>query len=338
VSDDFFAITKRGRCEWTVCVLTCVSILTFDGAARAADPVAARNPPPAHWDWSGWFSFDPFKATGGLLDGFQHQTNKDQYTLFNPTPPALMREFKTDRPDNTESPFTVDAGHFQTETTLFGYTRFGPSSDRSGSDSYDFGTTNVRIGLTNWGEISLIWQPYGVVQTHAPSRGGSTQQSGVGGLEIRTKINLWGDDTFDKPGATAFGLLPFVTLPTDRGNGISPDWLEGGLILPYEIKLTEKFDVGLNAGVAAIHDDSGAGYHPQYIVSASLDYDWTEQLSTYYGVSAELARDSRLDVVFLATGLTYKVSKNFQLDSGVNIGVTPAADRFNPFVGASFRF
>lgn len=338
MTGDFFAITKRVRCEWTICVLACVSILTFDGAARAADPVAARNPPPARSDWAGWFGFDPFKTTGGLLDGFQQQTNKDQYTLFNPTPPALMREFTTDRPDNTESPFTVDAGHFQTETTLFGYARSGPSSDGSVTDSYNFGTTNVRVGLTNWSEMTLIWQPYGVVRTHAPNPGGSMLQSGTGGLDIRTKINLWGNDTFDKPGATAFGLLPFVSLPIDRGNGVSPDAVEVGLILPYAIKLTEKFDLGLNAEIEAIHNGSGAGYHPQYNASASLGYNWTEQLSTYYEVSAALARDSRLDVVLLATGLTYKVTKNFQLDSGVNIGVTPAADKFNPFVGVSFRF
>jgi hypothetical protein len=338
VTGNFFAITKRGRRQWLVCVLAWLSILAFDGAARAADPVAAQNPPPARSDWTGWFGFDPFKRTGGLLDGFQHQTNKDQYTLFNPTPPALMREFTTDRPDNTEGPFTVDAGHFQTETTLFGYARSGRNTDGSVTDSYAFGTTNVRVGLTNWSELTMIWQPYGVVRTHAPNPGDSMLQSGVGGLEIRTKINLWGNDTFDKPGATAFALLPFVSLPIDRGNGIGPDAVEGGLILPYAIKLTEKLDLELNAGIAAIHNDSGAGYHAQYIASASLDYDWTEKLSTYYEVSAELAGDSRLDVVLLATGLTYKVTKNFQLDSGVNIGVTRAADRFNPFVGASFRF
>ena len=322
-----------------VCLLTCVSIFAFDGAARAADLVAPQNLPPAHPDSIGWFGFDPLKATGGLLDGFfQHETNKDQYTLFNPTPPALMRELMTDRPDNTESPFTVDAGHLQTETTLFGYARSGPSPDGSVTDSYELGTTNVRLGLTNWSEMNLIWQPYGVAKTHAPNPGGSMLQSGIGGLEVRTKINLWGNDTFDKPGATAFGVLPFVSLPTDRGNGISPDAVEGGLILPYAIKLTEKFDLGLNAGVVAIHNDSSAGYHPQYIASASLGYDWTERLSTYYEVYATLAPASRLDVVLLATGLTYQVTKNFQLDSGINIGVTPAADRFNPFVGASFRF
>jgi len=334
-----FCDHKRGVGVWTVCVLAFVSILAFAGAARAADLVAEQNPPPARPNWTGWFGFDPFKATGGLLDGFQHETNKDQYTLFNPTPPAMMRELMTDRPDNTESPFTVDAGHLQTETTLFGYARSSPSSDGSVTDSYEFGTTNVRVGLTNWSEFNLIWQPYGIVKTRATDPAGSMLQSGIGGLQLRTKINLWGNDTFEKPGATAFGLLPFISVPTDRGNGISTDAVEGGLILPYAIKLADKFDLGLNAGVEAIHNDDGTGYHAQYFASASLGHDWTEQLSSYYEIFAELGtRDPHGDVVLLATGLTYQVTKNFQLDAGINIGVTPAADRFNPFVGASYRY
>ncbi len=39
--------------------------------------------------------------------------DKSGYDLFHPTPRDLMREMSTDRPDQTESPYTVYAGHFQ---------------------------------------------------------------------------------------------------------------------------------------------------------------------------------------------------------------------------------
>lgn len=39
--------------------------------------------------------------------------DKSGYSLFKPTPRQFMRELTTDRPDQTESPYTVDAGHFQ---------------------------------------------------------------------------------------------------------------------------------------------------------------------------------------------------------------------------------
>lgn len=49
--------------------------------------------------------------------------DKKQYSLFQPTPNAQLREMSTDRPDKTESPYTVDAGRFQIETDLVAYTR-----------------------------------------------------------------------------------------------------------------------------------------------------------------------------------------------------------------------
>ena len=47
--------------------------------------------------------------------------DKAKYHLLNPTPREQMREMSTDRPDKTESPYTVDAGHFQIESDLFAY-------------------------------------------------------------------------------------------------------------------------------------------------------------------------------------------------------------------------
>jgi len=49
--------------------------------------------------------------------------DKSQYNLFDPTPPGLMREMTTDRPDVTQSPYTIDAGHLQIELSLIEYTR-----------------------------------------------------------------------------------------------------------------------------------------------------------------------------------------------------------------------
>src|SRR2546423_15411810 len=47
--------------------------------------------------------------------------DKSQFNLFNPTPRDQMRELNTDRPDRTEGPYTVDAGHVQLELDLASY-------------------------------------------------------------------------------------------------------------------------------------------------------------------------------------------------------------------------
>ncbi|MBO0766226.1 MAG: transporter [Hyphomicrobiaceae bacterium] len=264
--------------------------------------------------------------------------DRSQYTLFNPVPDSQLRELITNRPDITESPFTVDAGHVQFETTLFGYTRSARDADGAVSDSYEFGTTNIRVGLTSNTEVALVWQPYGIVLTRG-GLDGTVRRSGIGGLELRGTVNLWGNDTFEKPGSTALGLLPFVVLPTDRNNGVSPEFTESGLLVPFAIKLPQKFELATNVGVTWTREDPATGYHAEYLGSASLAYEWTSKLSTYYEVAGRFhTEDPRGDVVVLSTGVTYQLGKNVQLDAGVVFGVTPAADRINPFTGLSVRF
>ncbi len=48
--------------------------------------------------------------------------DKSGYNLFNPVPENLMRELSPDRPDETESPYTVDAGHYQLEMDFANFT------------------------------------------------------------------------------------------------------------------------------------------------------------------------------------------------------------------------
>src|SRR5512140_1526866 len=49
------------------------------------------------------------------VDADKPPPDKSGYNLFHPTPHDLMRELTPDRPDKTESPYTVDAGHLQLE-------------------------------------------------------------------------------------------------------------------------------------------------------------------------------------------------------------------------------
>jgi hypothetical protein len=211
--------------------------------------------------------------------------------------------------------------------------------DGAVSDTYELGTTNIRIGLTNNAEVNVVWQPYGIVRTQQAGPFATLREEGIGGLDLRGKLNLWGNDTFDKTGS-ALALLPYVSLPTDRHNGISPEFVEGGVIVPLALKLSEELGLGINGGVSWIKTDAAASYHPEYLASASLAYAWTEKLGSYYEVAARFHVDDPRggEVVVLGTGLTYGLAENLQLDVGVNFGLTSAADRINPFVGLSRRF
>ena len=268
-----------------------------------------------------------------------HGTDKSHYWLANPTPDALLRELTTDRPDLTESPMTVDAGRVQAEINAFGFSRSRRDGEGVETDSFEYATTNLRLGLTHNTEINVVLQPYGLVRSRPGSDLGSDRDDGIGGIDIRGKLNLFGNDAFENTGDTALALLPFVTLPTDRDNGISPEDVEGGLIVPFAVVLPEGFGLGINGGVTATKNDEGSGYHAEYLASAALSLEWTNRFGSYWEIATVLGTDDpRGEILLLGMGFTYAVDHNIQLDGGINFGVTSASDRFNPFAGITWRF
>ena len=85
-------------------------------------------------------------------------SDKSSYHLFRPTPEHLMRELSTDRPDLTESPYTVDAGHIQMEMDVVNATF---DRDQSGGGdvrnrSRTFGGMNFKVGLLNQVDLQMI--------------------------------------------------------------------------------------------------------------------------------------------------------------------------------------
>jgi hypothetical protein len=261
--------------------------------------------------------------------------DKSVYTLFNPTPARCLREFDPDRPDVTDSPFTVDAGHIQFETGLFSYALSRP--DREGVVTEEFAVldTNIRLGITNYAEIDLDVPPLDIEHTRFPVSRFDTWRSGPGPLELQAKFNFFGNDSFEKPGSLALGLIPRLDIPTVIGG----NHVEGGVAVPFAIKLSEKAELEMMTEYDIVHDEEDSGYHVEYLNSGSLSYDWTEKLSTYFEVATLFGTQDPLGgIVTLDTGLLYKFGHDWQFDVGCNVGVTRASDRIDAFTGLSKRF
>ncbi len=260
--------------------------------------------------------------------------DKSRFHLFNPTPARLLREMSTDRPDKTESAYTVDAGHFQLEMDAVTYTR---DKERSGGvthrlEAWGLGLVNLKVGLWNRADLQLVVETYNHVRER--SGGSRVTRRGFGDITTRFKYNLWGNDG----GKTALAAMPYVKLPTSQ-DGHGNDSVEGGLILPLAVGLPHGFGLGLMTQFDAVRDADDDGYHAEFVNTATVSRDLVGNLGGYVEffslVSAE--RGSRWVGTF-DVGLTYAVSENVQLDAGVNIGVTKSADDWNPFLGLSWRF
>ena len=108
----------------------------------------------------------------------------------------------TDRPDKTESAYTVDAGHFQVEMDLLSYT-YDRSSDET-VKALGVATSNFKVGVLNNVDLQIIVETYNIQRTKDRDTGMSSRLSGFGDLTLRSKINLWGNDG----GPSALALCP----------------------------------------------------------------------------------------------------------------------------------
>lgn len=261
--------------------------------------------------------------------------DKSQFHLFNPTPPALMREMATDRPDKTESPYTVDAGHFQIEMDLATYTydKHNPARDGTIVRTWNIAPINFKVGLLNNVDAQFIVQPHTYVHTSDPAAGVSKQR-GFNDFLVRVKWNLWGNDGGD----TAFGLMPYMKLPTNQDQ-LGNRSVEGGLIAPFAMELPAGWSMGLMPQLDIVRDTASSGYHPEFVSTITFGHDIVGDLAGYVEFFQSLSLERGAPwVATVDLGLTYGLTKNIQLDAGINIGVTRAADDWNPFVGISWRF
>lgn len=262
--------------------------------------------------------------------------DKSLFHLFNPTPRTALREMSTDRPDKTESAYTVDAGHFQIEADVVSYSY--DHDKANGADTvvkaWSFAPVNLKVGLNNRIDFQTVIETYSTVDTEDRAAGTKESQSGFGDITTRLKINLWGNDG----GKTAFAAMPFVKIPTNQDQ-LGNNSVEGGIILPLAIELPRGFGLGLMTEFDLIRDGVGSGFHPEFINSITISHDLVGNLGGYAEFFSSVSAESGADWIgTVDLGLTYGLTDDIQLDAGVNIGVTKAAEDFNPFIGISFRF
>jgi hypothetical protein len=259
-------------------------------------------------------------ATQALAQTSEPTADKSQFTLQNPTPRALMREMATDRPDTTESPITVDAGHWQLEMSFFDYATDGDAN------TFVLAPFNLKVGLTNDTDVQLVVEPF--INQERP------HASGVGDLTVRLKYNLWGNDGGD----TALALLPYLTFPTASG-GVGVEGLEGGLAVPFSMSLPNDWELGLMGQIDFVRDEGDDHYTVNFLHTAVVSHDIVGDLAGYIEVFGIIPHNSGGGYQpYLSTGLTYAVSEDIQLDGGVRIGLSDSAEDFGLFTGLSLRF
>jgi hypothetical protein len=274
------------------------------------------------------------------LAAAQAETNppaadKGDYHFFNPTPLEYLREMTTDGAQATDSPFTVDAGHFQIEMTLFGYSAYKESFQgvMYRLDWWNIGPINLKVGLFNNLDLQVILEPYN--HSYEREEGlAPVSRTGIGDTTVRLKFNCWGNDS----GMTAFALMPYLRIPTGA-EGLGNDELEGGVIFPFSAALPWEFHLGLSGSIAKARKTNGHEYHTEYTASAALFRKLFGDLDGYVECFNAVSDEKGIGrATTFNTGLLYWLRDDLQLNAGVDIGLTTWADDWYAFIGASWRY
>lgn len=264
-------------------------------------------------------------------DIIKRENDKKQYWLLNPVPETKMREFITDRPDRTESPYSVDAGHFQMETDLAVYTQDG-AKDGTVTRTLTLNLMNLKVGLTRHSDLQLVVPTFVIKHSEGPS--GTSSRSGYGDTTVRLKYNIFGNDG----GPTALGVMPYVTIPT-AGKGLGADHTEGGIIVPFALELVDDWNAGFMMQADFRRDELADRYHVEWISSLTIGHDLPFGFEFYTEFYSQSSAEAGAEwVATFDAGLVRPIGEHLRLDAGVNIGVTEAADDWNPFIGFSLRF
>jgi len=257
------------------------------------------------------------------------QADKSSYNLFNTTPDDQLRPLSIDADDGVTDPTTVDAGHLQLQGSLVDYFR------NTTSFPGRFGTINVsadhfdwspRLSLGLFNNVDLFIHPSfeSTSYQYSGAYNATHNSSGYEGINVGTKINLWGNDG----GTTALAVAPYVSIP-NHGETVL-----GGADVAFSVRLPDGFYLKFMTDPYAFGNavyfgmENSMSLHKTFAdkldVYAYLNTVWESDITPWYGYSG--------------FGLAYQFTRNFELFAGIGFGLTSNSYDYNPRLGLNWRF
>lgn len=261
-------------------------------------------------------------------DGGQATTTTDTapFDVDTPIPGKPLRELNTDLGDKTNTPYTVDAGHFQMETNFVDWIR--ETDRRTTTDRLAALPTTFKAGVTNTTEVDIFIDAYQQVR-----REGYDTAHGFGDVILSVKQNLFGND---EPEGAALSLQPWLKIPANTG-GVGNAAYEGGLIVPMVFHLPRGFELDAQTELDCVRPT--ASHEAAWSNSVSLHRYLVEKVLDGYlefWSSASNQKHTHWQAT-IDTGLLWSVGENVLLDLAVNAGVTKNAPQIELALGLTFR-
>ena len=260
--------------------------------------------------------------------------------FFAPVAIEDRRALSVDRSNFTYSPSGINSGVFQVETSMIEYTSDSRTPDSWGVDKitqFSFGTTSLRLGMTDDFEAQLITTAHTYARV-TDTAGDTKEYRGFGDTLLQARYTVAGNNG-EKYG---FAIMPYVKLPTNTLDGYANHKLEGGVQLPVARSFSDKLSGVAASGFDLNYDTATANtYTVNPFLSVALWYTASPD-SLFLFNEVYLKRNTAIGqdafTAYYGLGGVYQINRDCGLDFGVNLGLTEATADLYARTGVTFRF
>ncbi len=262
-------------------------------------------------------------------------SDKSGYTLLNPTPKDQMRSFSTDRPTKSDTPYTVDAGHYQYEADFLNWTYDHNNTSGTTTSNDLVADPTLKVGLTNATDLELALAPINFNQSHVRGTNTKNTASGFGDVYTRLKYNVLGNDG----GNYALAVTPYVKAPTAAHDVGNNHW-EGGFYVPFVAALPEDWTLNITSEMDVLENATLDGHHTNFSNLINVSHAlFNPDVTGYAEFWSDVNNDQGAVTQYTADfAVSWAVQDNLQLDAGINVGLNKAANDLQPYFGISQRF
>lgn len=240
---------------------------------------------------------------------------------------SAAQDLVTDRPDQTESPVTVDPGFVQLEIGAL----FTHDDD---VNTFEVPGTLLRIGIVERLELRIGWTGYVSQDQEAE---GLFDDSGIGDAELGVKVRL----RDEKGRAPEMAVLVAASLPVGD-DAFTSDRVDPSIRLAVAHTLTERLGLGYNVGVAWASEpavDGGTATLSSYLYTLSLAIGLSDRAGAFVELYGEVPGSAPGDPTHAFDGgFTFLLRRSVQLDVAGGVGLTDETDDWFVGVGLSARW
>jgi Putative MetA-pathway of phenol degradation len=244
------------------------------------------------------------------------------FTVFFSTAVAAQTDkIETDRPDQTETPFTTPKKWVQLEMG------FNSQRNTPGNNEFFSPTLLSKYGISHKVELRVIT----TVQTNSfiqiPQ--GTTYQTGLTPVEIGGKISFWEE----KKWVPKTSLIFHFAVPKLASKKFKADKLAPNFRFTLQNSLSKNIALGYNLGA----EWDGFTNEPTWLYTFApgfnLSEKWYGYIEAFGFINKEDAPQHSLD-----GGIAYFMNNNLKVDFSAGFGITETAPDYYIAIGASLRF